>query len=172
MRKLLAVLTAMLFPVFAHAQEDKPVQLADYVTFCLALWASSPDIDAKANALGLQSGIAAGAHVTIGKSTIQFYKAAEGNRTLTAVTTIFADGKEFSCDVNPGIGVQRNDLEAMERTLGLDGQILPLGAATIGYWKVPDRSSPVLLKALVSSRTATLSLQEFEASAPDATKRH
>ncbi len=171
MRHSLTAAALALFPVLANAQETKPVPLADYVSLCQAIWTNSPDTQAKANALGLQSGIAAGARVTIGKSTIQFYKAAQGNQTIVAVTTAFADGEESSCDINPGIGLERSDLETLERALHLDGQILTLGPATIGYWKIPEGRTPVLLKAVISSRAVTLNLQKFEAAAKD-THRH
>jgi hypothetical protein len=172
MRNLLVALAAMLFPVVANAQQAKPSAIADYVSFCLALWTNSPDAETKANALGLQSGIANGARVTIGKSTIQFYKSGQGGQNVTAITTAFADGKETSCDVNLGPGIERTDLESLQRALGLDGQILPIGPATIGYWKMPDKGAPILVKVLVSSRVATLNVQEFEAAASGETSRH
>jgi hypothetical protein len=172
MRTLLAAVAVVLFPVFANAQQTNPVPLADYVSLCLAIWTDSPDTQAKANALGLQSGIAAGARVTIGKSTIQFYKSGQGSQTIVAVTTAFADGEESSCDINPGIGLERADLETLERALHLDGQILTLGPATIGYWKLPEGRPPVLLKAVISSRAVTLNLQKFEPAAKDVTHRH
>jgi hypothetical protein len=168
MRKLLAVLIATLFPVFACAQEAKPVQLADYVSFCLAVWAGAPDIQAKASALGLQDGLGStGARIAIGKSSLQFYKAAQGNVGVT--TTTFADGKDLSCDVNLSIAVNRTDLETMEQILHLDGQIITLGAAVIGRWKMPDRQPPVLLKVIVG-RSVVAFVQQFEAAAKDATQ--
>jgi hypothetical protein len=84
MRHLIAGLTVLLFSAaLASAQERKPVQLADYVSFCLALWADAPDIEAKASALGLQH---TADHVTIGKSTVQVYGAGPGNQGVVAVT--------------------------------------------------------------------------------------
>ena len=67
--------------------------------------------------------------------------------------------------------MERADLETMARTLGLDGQILPLGPATVAYWKMPDGRAPVLIKALVSSRVATLNVQKFETAPKGATHR-
>jgi hypothetical protein len=170
MRKLLAVLIATLFPVFACAQEAKPVQLADYVSFCLAVWAGAPDIQAKASALGLQDGFGStGARIAIGQLSLQFYKAAQGNQTVGVTTTTFADGKDLSCDVNLSIAVNRTDLETMEQILHLDGQIITLGAAVIGRWKMPDLQPPVLLKVIVG-RGVVAFVQQFEATAKDATQ--
>jgi hypothetical protein len=145
----------------------------DYVSFCLAVWANAPAIEAKASALGLQQGFGtAGARVTIGKSAIQFYKSAQGNQTVGATTTMFADGKDSPCDINIPVAVSRTDLETMERTLHLDGQIMTVGAATIARWKMPDRRPPVLLKVVVGSGMVTMAVQQFEAAAKDAAQGH
>ena len=166
MRNLIAVLVAMVFPWSVSAQDMKPIQLSDYVSFCLAMWGGSPDIQAKANALGLQNAFPAVATVTIGKSTLQYFKSGKENEIVGAIITIFADGQESWCEVtNPSIRVDRADLESMQRALNLDGQILPLGAATVGYWKMSSGRTPVLLKAVVSSRVVTLNMMEFEPAA-------
>jgi hypothetical protein len=174
MRKLVSMLIVLFFPLLAYAQETKPVQLADYVSFCLALFSGSPDIPAKASALGLRSAFdVAGARVTIGKSTLQAYKAAQPNHTVITTTTLFADGKDSECIVsNPAGAVGREDLETLESTLHLDGQILTLGAATVGRWEMPNRKPPVLLKVTVSKVVVTLTAQKFEATAKRATLRH
>jgi hypothetical protein len=170
MRSLIAVLTAMLFPVCASAQETKPVQLADYLSFCLAQWADAPDIQAKASALGLQD-VSAGASVTIGKSTLRMYKSTQSPLTLIATTTIFADGKERACDVGmPVVVVNRADLETMEQTLHLDGQIMSFSATVVGHWKMPDRRPAVLLKAIIGKSVFSLEVQQFEPAAKDSTE--
>lgn len=176
MRNLLGALAAMLFSAVAYAQENKPVQLpgplADYVSFCLALWTNAPDVQAKASALGLQDGFGAqGMRITLGKSTMQLYKA-QGNQTVIATTTLFSDGKGLSCDVSLPVAVNRTDLETMEKSLHLDGQIMTLGPAVIGHWKMPNRQPAVLLRALVGKAAVTIGMQQYEAAAKDATQRH
>ena len=178
MRTLIAALTAMLFPAVAYAQATTPVQLADYASLCLATWAGSPDVPSKASALGLQnvSGIA-GARITIGKSTLEVYKPAPGsqavgNQTVIAVTTVFADGKDSSCDVNIPVPMERADLETMAQALHLDGQILSLGAAILGRWKMPDRQPPVFIRALLPKAGLTMNVQQFEATSKDTAARH
>lgn len=178
MRNLIGVLTALLFPAFAHAQQTKPIQLADYVSLCLAVWSGSPDVDAKASALGLQNGSGVtGARITIGKSTLDLYKSAPdipaiGNQTVAAVTTMFADGKDLSCDVTFPFAMDRIDIETMAQTLHLDGQILTVGAVTFGRWKMPDRRPPVFVKALLPKSSFTMNIQEFETTAKDAAAQH
>jgi len=54
MRSLL-LLIAVLTPTFVSAEDAKPVPLAQYVSFCLALWEGAEDIPAKASALGLET---------------------------------------------------------------------------------------------------------------------
>jgi hypothetical protein len=160
MRHLIAGLTVLLFSAaLASAQQRKPVQLADYVSFCLALWADAPDIEAEASALGLQH---TADHVTIGKSTVQVYGAGPGNQGVVAVTTILADGKDLYCDVSvPGTMV-RADLETMEQTLHLDGQIIATSATVAGHWKMPDQQPPMLLKAFISRSGLALAAEQFK----------
>jgi len=168
MRNLLGAL--MLLSAVAHAQETTPARLADYVPFCLALWTNAPDIQAKASALGLQTGFGAeGVRVTIGKSTMQFYKG-QGNQTVAATTTLFADGKDRCCDVNLPIASNRADLDTMEQALHLDGQIMALGPAVMGRWKLPDRQPPVLVKVVVGRSIVAMTVQQYEAAAKDATR--
>jgi hypothetical protein len=175
--QIMGVLIALLCPAFAHAQQTKPIQLADYVSLCLAVWSGSPDVDAKASALGLQNGSGvAGARITIGKSTLELYKSAPdgptiGNQTLVAVTTTFADGKDLSCDVTFPFPMDRIDIETMAQTLHLDGQILTLGAATLGRWEMPDRRPPVFVKAILPKSSFTMNVQAFETTAKDAAAR-
>lgn len=178
MRYLIGVLTALLFPAFAQAQQTKPIQLADYVSLCLALWSGSPDVSAKARALGLQNGSGVtGAHITIGKSTLDLYKSALdaptiGNQTVAAVTTKFADGKDLSCDVTFPFAMDRIDIETMAQALHLDGQILTIGAVTFGRWKMPDRQPAIFVRALLPRSSFTMNVQEFDTTAKDATGQH
>lgn len=194
MRNLTGLLIAMLLPAFAFAQEAKPmaeakpaqeaptqeakpIQLADYVSFCLALSTAAADANAKATALGLRNGFggAADAHVVIGKSAVDVYRAVEGNqiRTVIAMTTTFADGKDFSCDVNfTAAEMARADLEAMERALDLDGQILTFGPAIMGRWKLPHRQPAVLVRATLGKNVVTMNVQEFEAAAGAGAEGH
>jgi hypothetical protein len=173
MRNLVAVLTAVLFPAFASAQETKPVPLADYVSFCLAQWADAPDIQAKASALGLQDTSGMGASVTIGKSTLRLYKSTQSSLTFIVTTTTFADGKERACDIGmPVVTVNRADLETMEQALHLDGQILSFSATNVGHWKMPDQRPAVLLKGIITKSVFSLEVRQFEPAAKDATKHH
>ncbi len=82
MRYLLGILTAILLPAVAAAQDIKRAPLADYVAFCLNLWDGGPDVSAKAAALGLQDAAGAGnsgASITIEKSTLRFFKPVQGS---------------------------------------------------------------------------------------------
>jgi hypothetical protein len=160
----LCLLATVLFPAFALAQSAKPAPLAEYISFCLALWNADPDVEARAHALELQdvSG-SAGATITVGKTAIRFYKSAQGNQTVGATSTVFDDGKDSSCDISLPVGVERADLEAMERAIDLDGQIVTFGPATIGRWKIRGRQPAILLKAVVGKSTTVLTLQTFKA---------
>jgi len=92
---LIGAMIAVAFPAMAAAQEAKPAPLADYVAFCLAVWDGAPDLQAKANALGLQGVTgSADASLTIGKTTVRFYKSAQTNQTVSATSTTFKDGKD------------------------------------------------------------------------------
>jgi hypothetical protein len=164
MRNVLCLLTAVLFPSLAWAQDAKPVPLVDYVSFCLALWDGSPDLQAKASALGVHDVTgSAGASMTVGKSTMRFYKSAEGSRTVGATSTTFADGKDSSCDINLHAAVERADLDAMEKAIDLDGQIMTLGPTMMGRWKMRKRQPVMLLKAIASKTFTILMVQKFEA---------
>ena len=169
MRIFLALAAALLFPTVVFAQDAKPAALADYVSFCLALWDGVPDLHAKAAALGVQdvSG-SAGMSMTLGKSTMQFYRAPPGNppvsRTVGATSTTFTDGKDWSCDVNIHSPVERADLEAMEKTLDLEGQIMTLGPTMMGRWKIRKRHPVVLIKAVAGKNFTMLMVQKFDAS--------
>jgi hypothetical protein len=162
---VIALLASVLAPLSASAQGAKPVPLADYVSLCLALWDGSPDLSAKASALELQdmTGSIAGAAITIGKTTLRLLKSARPHHTVGATTTTFADGKDFSCDINLPMPVERADLEAMERALDLDGQIMTMGPATMGRWMMRKQASPLLLKAIASKGSGVVFVQKFEA---------
>lgn len=166
MKNLVLIAAICISSVHAHAQETKPIPLADYVSFCLALWAGS-DVQAKANDLGIQSAIPAGGSITAGKTTIQLYRAAQGSQTVSAAKTIFDEGTEWTCEANLATGLERADLETLERVLGLHGQVLTFGPANVGYWIMPNRQPPVLIKGLAGSRIGILNLLAFEAAAPN-----
>jgi hypothetical protein len=159
-----ALLACVLGPAAAWAQDAKPVPLAEHVALCLALWDGSPDIQPKASALELQdmTGGAAGAAITIGKTTLRLMKSAQPHHTVGATITTFADGKDFSCDINLPMPVERADLEAMERALDLDGQIVTFGPTTMGRWKMRRQASPLLLKAIASKASGVVFVQKFE----------
>jgi hypothetical protein len=106
---------------------------------------------------------AAGASFTVGKSTMRFYKSLQGNQTVGAVTTTFTDGKDSSCDINIPTNVPRADLEAMEKPLDLDGQIMALGPTTMARWKMRKRGPAVLLKAIAGKASTILLVQKLEA---------
>ena len=168
MRSFIAVMTALLFPTLACAQDAKPAPLADYVSFCLALWDGASDLSAKASALGVQDVTgSAGMSMTVGKSTLQFYRAPQSNppvnRTVGATSTTFTDGKDWSCDVNIHSPVERADLDAMQKTLDLEGQILTLGPTMMGRWKFRKRHPITLIKTVVGKNFTMLMVQKFEA---------
>jgi hypothetical protein len=164
MRNFLGVLGVILFPAFAWAQDAKPVPLVDYVSFCLALWEGAADIQSKASALGLQDVTgASGASITVGKSTMRFYRAAQGNHTVGTTSTTFMDGKDSSCDINLHTTIERADLEGMEKAIDLDGQIMTLGQATMGRWKMRKRLPAVLVKAIATKTSTILMVQKLEA---------
>jgi hypothetical protein len=164
MRIVVGLLAAALFAAGASAQEAKPVRLGDYVSLCLALWEGAPDLQSKASALGLQDVTgSAGASITVGRSMLRFLKSAQDNQTVGSTFTTFADGKDFSCDINLPIVVERADLEALEQAIDLDGQIMVLGPTTMGRWKMRKPQPPVLLKAIVTKTSAIVMVQKFEA---------
>jgi hypothetical protein len=146
------------------AQDAKPVPLVEYVSFCLALWDGASDLQAKASALGLQDATgSAGASVTVGKSTMRFYRSAQGNQTVGTTSTTFTDGKDSSCDINLHTATERADLDSMEKAMDLDGQTMTLGSATMGRWKMRKRQPAVLLKAIAGKTFTMLMVQKFEA---------
>jgi hypothetical protein len=161
---VIALVASVLGSVAAWAQDAKPVPLADYVSLCQSLWDASPDIPAKASALELQdmTGASAGAAITIGKTTLRLLKSARPHHTVGATTTTFADGKDFSCDINLPMPIERADLEAMEKALDLDGQIMTMGPTTMGRWKVRRQASPLLLKAIATKTSGVVFVQKFE----------
>src|SRR5262249_6977711 len=93
----------------------------------------------------------------------RFYKAAQGNHTVGATSTTFADGKDSSCDINLHSAVERADLEAMEKASDLDGQIMTLGPTTMGRWKMRKRQPAVMVKAIATKASTILMVQKLEA---------
>ena len=162
-RTLIGALIAVVFPAMAEAQDAKPAPLADYVFFCLAVWEAAHDLQSKATALGLQGVTgSADASLTIGKTTVRFYKSSQTNQTVAATSTTFKDGKDWSCDVNLPMVTQRAELETMEQAADLDGQIATLGPAIIGRWKMRRGRSPVLIRAIAGKPLTLLTVQKFE----------
>jgi hypothetical protein len=163
MRSVMGAVFAAMVPALAGAQEAKRAPLADYVSFCLAVWENARDLPAKAGALGLSDMTgSAGASITIGKTTIRFYKSAQPNLTVGATSTTFKGGKDWSCDVNLPMAVERADLESMEQAADLDGQIATLGAATLGRWKMRQPRPAVLIKAMAGKAFTMLTVQKYE----------
>ncbi len=72
------------------------------------------------------------------------------------------DGKESSCDINLTSVSERADLATMSSALDLDGQILTLGATTMGYWKMRTRQPAVLIRAILGKSNTTMTLVRFE----------
>jgi hypothetical protein len=178
MRTLVAVLAVLLFPALAYAQDAKPAHLADYVSLCLAMWSDAPDLESRASALGLQNAAtAAGARITVGKSTLEVYRSAQtnpvfGTQTIIAATTTFADGRDLSCDVNFSTPVERADIDTMAQALHLDGQILTFGQVTMGRWVMPGKRPPVLIRALLPKNNFTMNVQELDTSIGNAAAKH
>jgi hypothetical protein len=166
MRYLLGVLAAVLLPAIASAQDSKQAPLADYAAFCLALWDGASDVATKAAALELRdaTGGTSGVSITIEKSILQFFKSGHG--TVAAIDTAMEDGKESSCDINLQVASERTDLETMARTLDLDGQILTLGRATMGHWKIRKRQPAVLLRTILGKNVTTIMLVRYEPGRP------
>jgi len=94
---------------------------------------------------------------------MRFFRAPQGNRMVGAVSTIFADGKDSSCDINLNFAIGRADLEALEKAADLDGQIMTLGPTTMGRWKIRKRQPAVLLKTIASKTSTILMVQKLEA---------
>ena len=113
LRIVIALLISFSFPADAWAQGPKPVPLADYVSLCLGLWEGSPDVAAKASALDLQdmTGSAGGAALVVGKTTLRMLKSSQSHHMVGAMTTTFADGKDFSCDINLPMAVERGFID-------------------------------------------------------------
>jgi hypothetical protein len=164
MRYLLGLLAVILLPAVAAAQDVKRAPLADYVSFCLALWDGDSGLYAKATALGLQdvAGANPGVSITVEKSTLRFFKGVQGSGTVGSIYTTMEDGREQSCDINLTSVSERSDIEVMTRTLDLDGQILTLGSTTMGYWKIRKRQPVVLLRAILGKTNTMMTLVQFE----------
>ena len=141
MRYLFCLLAVLLLPAAATAQDIKRAPLADYVSFCLALWDGDSNLYAKAAALSLQdvAGENPGLSITVEKSTLRFFKGTQGSGTVGSIYTTMEDGRETSCDINLTSISERSDLDVMTRTLDLDGQIMTLGPTTMGHWKIRKR---------------------------------
>jgi hypothetical protein len=139
------------------------VRLADYVSFCLAVWEGARDVPSRAAALGVFDVTgSAGAIITIGKTTLRVYKSPQSNHLVGMTSTTFADGKDWSCDVNFPMPVERADLETMEQAADLDGQIVTLAATTIGRWKMRQPRTPVLVKMVAGKAAAMLTVHKYE----------
>jgi len=168
MRYVLAILALVLLPAAAAAQER--ATLADYVAFCLALWDGAPDISARASELGLldSTGGTSGASITIEKSTMRLFKSAPGN--VSAISTAMEDGRQSWCDINIPSAIERSDLDGLAKAVDLDGQIVTLGQATIGSWRVRKRRPPVLVRTVLGRNATNVILVRFEPSAAAAAK--
>jgi hypothetical protein len=163
MRRFLVLLAVFVLPSVAAAQEVKRVPLSEYVAFCLAVWDGASDVPAKASALGLQDAAGlSGASITIEKSTLRFFKPVQSNGSVGSINTVLEDGKASSCDISLAYPSDRADLEEMARALDLDGQILTLGPATMGHWKIRKRQPAVLLRAIVGKTNTNIGLMRFE----------
>jgi hypothetical protein len=162
-RTLIGAVIAVMVPAFAGAQETKPAPLADYVSFCLAVFEGAGDLPSKAGALGLSDATGLpGVFVTVGQMAIRTFKSAQSNQTVVVVSTTFKDGKESTCDVTlPTVAVARADLETMEHVDDLDGQIATVGA-TFGRWKMRRPGPPVLIRVLATKFSTMLMVQKYE----------
>ncbi|CCE02466.1 hypothetical protein [Bradyrhizobium sp. STM 3809] len=162
MRYLLAVLAIVFLPSAAAAQER--ITMADYVALCLALWDGAPDISARASELGLvdSTGGTSGASITIEKSTMRLFKSSSGN--VSAISTVMEEGRQSWCDVNVPVALDKADLDVLAKTLDLDGQVVTLGQATIGSWRVRKRRPPVLVRTILGRAATTVVLVRYEPS--------
>jgi hypothetical protein len=172
MRYFLGLLAVILLPAVAAAQDIKRAPLADYVSFCLALWDGDSGLYAKAAALGLQdvAGANPGVSITVEKSTLRFFKGTQGSGTVGSIYTTMEDGRESSCDINLTSISERSDLEVMTRTLDLDGQIMTLGPTTMGHWKIRKGQPAVLLRAILGKTNTLMTLVKFESTSETARK--
>jgi hypothetical protein len=172
-RSFIALAGVILLSASAWAQDPKPAPLADYVSLCLALWEGGPDIQPKASALGLQdvTGSAGGLAITVGKVTVRIMKGPLPHQMVTATSTTFADSKDFLCEVNLPIVVERADLEVMEKALDLDGQITAFGPTTVGRWKMRKQATPLLLKTLAGKNFLMLTVQKLQSTPAVATAK-
>jgi hypothetical protein len=162
-RTLIGAVIAVMVPGFVGAQEAQPVRLADYVSFCLAVWEDASDLSAKASALGLTDATGSvGATITVGRTTFRVYKSVRPRETVTVTTTTFTDGKEWSCDVAMPRAVERADLEAIEKVVDLDGQIAPFGPTIMARWKMRESRPPVLIRAIATKTVTTLMVHKYE----------
>jgi hypothetical protein len=164
MRYFLAILAFVLLPSVATAQDSQRITLADYVAFCLALWDGAPDISARASELGLldSTGGTSGASITIEKSTMRLFKSAPGN--VSAISTVMEDGRQSWCDINIPSASDRADLDGLAKAMDLDGQVVTLGPATIGSWRIRKRRPPVLVRTILGRGATTVVLVRFEPS--------
>jgi hypothetical protein len=167
MRHLLGILSLLLLPSVAAAEDVKRPTLADYVGLCLSMWDNAADVPTKVSALGLQNatGGTSNFEIKIEKTVMRFYKSAQGPGTVGAFFTTMEGGKESSCDINLPIASERADLDAMVQALDLDGQILAMGATTMAYWKIRKREPAVLIRSVLNKGTTTLMLVRFEPNA-------
>ncbi|MBV8824432.1 MAG: hypothetical protein JO220_05580 [Hyphomicrobiales bacterium] len=162
-RIFIAAVVGVMVPALASAQEAKTARLADYVSFCLAIWEDARDLPSKASALGLTDAAGStGASMTVGKTTLKVYKSMQPNQNVGASFTNFKDGKDWSCDINLPMTVERGDLDTMEQAADLDGQIMTFGPVMMARWKMRQPRPPVLIKAFVNKTTTVLMVQKYE----------
>ena len=173
-RTLVGAVVAVMIPTFVGAQETKPARLADYVSFCLAVWENASDLPSKASALGLADATGStGAVVSIGKSTFRVYKSAQTPaQVVTATSTTFADGKDWYCDIVVPKPIERADLEVLEKDMDLDGQIATFGPATMARWKLRQQHPPVLIKATGTKTLTLLIVQKYGPTPAGAHAKH
>lgn len=171
MRYLFGILSVLLLPAVAAAQDVKRVALADYVGLCFALWDDAADVSTRVSTLGLQNatGGTSNFEIKIDKTVMRFYKSPQGSGTVGAFLTSMEDGKESSCDINLPIVSERADLEAMVQALDLDGQILAMGPTTMAHWKMRKREPAVLVRSVLGKSMTTLMLVKFEPKASPVT---
>jgi hypothetical protein len=161
-RTLLAAAIAALVPAVSGAQEAKSAPLADYVSFCLAVWEGARDLPSRAAALGVfDAAGSTGAIITIGKTALRVYKSPQSIHMVGVTTTTFEDGKDWSCEVNFPRPVERAELETMEQAADLDGQIVTLSGTSIGRWKMRQPRTPVMVK-MVAGKLGMLTVHKYE----------
>ncbi|HJT06053.1 MAG TPA: hypothetical protein VJ747_03955 [Stellaceae bacterium] len=138
-------------------------KLADYVSLCLAMWNDDSDTASRASALGLQDMAGIGAAITIGKTTLRGFRSNPNRGSVFTMSTRFSDSSKTStCDVAMPRTIVRAELETLEKDLDLDGQIVTLGPAAMGQWKMRARQPAIFLKVASGNGNLLLSVQQSE----------